>query len=154
MIGIWGWILDIILDFFEELIYGHLFWEINMGNLFEEMNVGNFFLNTWISDFFFQVCLIDVRFQSKLFLKHDIIHFESAFLAKNDICLMKKYIFWWTMTKIDNFLRPDPKTDNFKTDNFLWPAGISGGGRSEHAHWYGQDVKRGWIGAFYRDLFD
>ena len=31
------------------------------------------------------------------------------------------------MTKIDNFLRPDPKTDNFKTDNFLWPAGISGG---------------------------
>ena len=36
------------------------------------------------------------------------------------------------MTKIDNFLRPDPKTDNFKTDNFktdnfMWPAGISGG---------------------------
>ena len=40
---------------------------------------------------------------------------------------MKNYMFWWKMTKIDNFLRPDPKTDNFKTDNFLWPAGISGG---------------------------
>ena len=32
-----------------------------------------------------QVFLIDVRFQSKLFLKNDIINLKSAVLAENDI---------------------------------------------------------------------
>ena len=57
-----------------------------MGHFFEEMNMGNVF----------QVFSIDVRFQSTLFLKHDILNVKSACLIKNDI-------FRVEMTKIDNF---------------------------------------------------
>ena len=42
-----------------------------MGNFFGGLMPGNFF----------QVFLIDVRFQSKLFLKNDIIKLKSAFLV-------------------------------------------------------------------------
>ena len=63
---------------------------INMGHFFEELNIGNFFENMdsvfFLFFFFlFRFFSIDVRFQSKLFLKNDILNLKSAVLAENDI---------------------------------------------------------------------
>ena len=61
-----------------------LIWGLILGTFFEGNEYGKLF---WKHEYriFFQVCLIDVRFQSKLFLKNDILNLKSAVLAENDI---------------------------------------------------------------------
>ena len=103
---------------------GHIFCWINM-DFFGKINMGTFF------QVFVDWCAVSIE---TFFLKNDIINFESACLAKNDIFGWKwlkidNFFEWWSpdgpqmvpdgprwspeVPKSDNFMRPAPKTDNF-----------------------------------------
>ena len=61
--------------------YVYLSYMSSCARPFSEKRVFEQFLKSWFLNLF----LIDVRFQSKVFLKNDILNLKSAVLAENDI---------------------------------------------------------------------